>query len=334
MIDIQSLTDELNSKADSYQIGALQDLRKTLKGFARRPGNSIFSSKTTFENYAFHHGGRTELQFNIGFDGLNGGSLRHGIAFSFETNQTLQDIDVLRPKVRLFNEFLDLYPTKYSHMRMWHWGTNGRSDEYSPSSILSERINNGVFVFLGILNSYDKVDCDQILSDFDGLLPLYKYVEGNGSSSPVDVIDQSEFQFKNGCTIKKIKTSVQKSNDPVDVSLRHNFLQYELYKMLVSEFGVQNVGTELSTGNGTRLDVVVKQSDEYWFYEIKTYHSPRACIRDAVGQLLEYSHWPNGIEASRLIVVGERPLDAEGKKYLSTLKSRYSLPIDYIDVKI
>ena len=179
MTDIQSLADKLNSKADRYQIGGLQDLRKKLRGLSKRPGNSIFSSKTTFQDFAFHHGGRTELQFNIGFDGSNGKSLRHGIAFSFETNQTLPDIDVLRPKVRLFNEFLDLYPTKYSRMRMWHWDVNGRSDEYSPSAIPPERITNGVFVFLGLLNPIKNVDCDQILSDFDDLFPLYKYVESD-----------------------------------------------------------------------------------------------------------------------------------------------------------
>lgn len=329
MTDIKSLADELNSKADQYQIGGLQDLRKTLRGLSRRPGPSIFSTKTTFQDFAFHHGGRTELQFNIGFDGPDGKALRHGIAFSFATNQTLPDIDVLRPRVRLFNEFLDLYPTKYSRMRMWHWDTNGRSDEYVPSAIPPERIANGVFVFLGRLNPIRNLDCDQILRDFDDLLPLYKYVESDGTTGPVVVLDPSQFRFRHGCTVKKLRTTAHKKDDPVDVSLRHNSLQRKLYNLLVAEFGARNVGTELSTGNGTRVDVVVRHPKEYWFYEIKTYHSPRACIRDAVGQLLEYSHWPNGIEAARLIVVGENALDADGEQYLATLKSRYALPVDY-----
>lgn len=320
--------------AEPYQIGRLQDLRKELKGFARRPGHSIFSDQTIFERYAFHHGGRSELQFNIGFDRSDSDELRHGIAFSFETNQTLPDIDILRPKVRLFNEFLDLYPTKYSRMRMWHWDAEGRSDDYMPSAIPTERIVNGVFVFLGLLNPIAKVDCDQILRDFDDLLPLYKYVESNGTAQPLVVVETSPFQFRHGCTVKKLRTTAHKKDDPVDVSLRHNSLQLKLFELLVAEFGNKNVGTELPTGNGTRVDVVVEHPNEFWFYEIKTYHSPRACIRDAVGQLLEYSHWPNGIEAARLIVVGENPLDADGQQYLNTLKSLYSLPIEYRQVEL
>lgn len=334
--NIRSLAYDLNAKAEPYQIGRLQDLRKELKGFARRPGNSIFTDQTIFEkkNYAFHYGGRSELQFNIGFDPSDGNDLRHGIAFSFETNQTLPDLDVLRPKVRLFNEFLALHPTEYLHMKMWHWDAEVRSDDYMPSAIPTERIVDGVFVFLGLLNPIAKVDSDQILRDFDDLLPLYKYVESNGTAQPVVVLDTSSFKFRPGCTVKKLRTTARKKTDPIDVSLRHNSLQLKLYELLVAEFGNENVGTELKTGNGTRVDVVVRHPNDYWFYEIKTHHSPRACIRDAIGQLLEYSHWPNGVEAVRLIVVGENPLDADGRHYLNTLESQYSLPIEYRQVEL
>lgn len=185
MITIKSLAYELNATSGTFEVGKLQALRKELKGFARRAGNSIFSNQTIFEHYAFHHGGRSELQFNIGFDVSGGHDLRHGIAFSFETNQTLPDIAVLRPKVRLFNEYLELYPTRYSHMRMWHWDSKGRSVDYMPSPIPTERIADGVFVFLGVLNPIEKISCNQILQDFDELLPLYKYVESEGASQPI-----------------------------------------------------------------------------------------------------------------------------------------------------
>ncbi len=296
MKKIRAFANELNKKSERYQIGGLQNLRKEIKGFVRRPGSSIFSDQTIFDGYAFHYGGRSELQFNIGFDGSEGAALRHGIAFSFETGPSLHDIDVLRPKVRLFNEFLDLYPNKYSRMKMWHWDANGRSTDYAPSAIPGDRIKNGVFIFLGLLDPLAKVDTDQILRDFDDLLPLYKYVESNGAAEPVPDVEMSAFEFKHGCTVKKLKATAHKKGDPVDVALRHNSLQLKLYELLVAEFGHKNVGTELPTGNGTRIDVVVKHAKGFWFYEIKTYYSPRACIRDALGQLLEYSHWPNGIE--------------------------------------
>jgi len=38
------------------------------------------------------------------------------------------------------------------------------------------------------------------------------------------------------------------------------------------------------------MDVVFKHTNDFWFNEIKTYHSPLAGIRDAIGQRLEYAH--------------------------------------------
>lgn len=332
-MDIPTLAHQLNLKSDSYQIGGLQTLRREIKQFKRRPGNEIFSAQTIKNDWAFHHGGRAELQFNIGIDG-SVDKIRHGIAFSFETSQTLPDIELLRPKVRLFNEFLKLYPTRYAQMRMWHWDFEKRSENYMPSAIPSERIANGVFVFLGHLNPIEEVDPDQILLDFDDLLPLYKYVESNGTSQPVEELKSKPFKFVHGCTVKKLKTTATNKADPIDVALRHNALQLALFKVLEAKYGVGNVGTELSTGNGTRIDVVVKQLSEYWCYEIKTYHSSRACIRDAIGQLLEYSHWPTGMCASKLVVVGENPIDAQGIAYLDYLKTAYQLPLEYLHVKI
>ena len=334
MTDIRTIAEQLNQNADRYQIGGLQELRKELKGFSRRPGSALFSDQTIFDTFAFHHGGRSEIQFNIGFDGSDGKALRHGIAFSFETNQTLPDINVLRPQVRLFNEFLTLYPDQYARMRMWHWDSLGRSADYMPSPIPSERVANKVFVFLGVMNPIGEVDTNEILQDFDDLLPLYSYVVSNGSKPPIEEITEAIFDFKPGCTIKKLKATAHLKGDPVDVALRHNALQLKLYKMLVDEFGQGVVGTELPTGNGTRIDVVVKHSKGLWFYEIKTFHSPRACIRDAIGQLLEYSHWPNGMAAERLFVVGENPLDSNGTEYIATLQKQFSLPIEYRQVQI
>jgi len=331
MTDIPTLAHELNSLAESYAIGELQDLRKEIKNFSRRPGNTIFSVRTIQEYYAFHHGGRTELQFNIGYSGHGG--FRHGVGFSFETSHTLPDIDVLRPKVKRFNDFLKLYPDTYSHLLMYHVDQDDvRSEDYSPCPIPSELIRNGTFVFLGHLTPGKKVDPNQILADFDELLPLYKYVESVGNTPPVIVLEPKPFEFVSGCKVKKLKTTATRKSDPVDVSLRHNALQLALYKTLCKEYGAKNVGTELSTGNGTRVDVVVQRPKGFWFYEIKTYDSSRACIREARGQLLEYSHWPTGLAASQLIVVGESKLDKEGQEYLEKLRSQFTIPINYRQV--
>jgi hypothetical protein len=115
----------------------------------------------------------------------------------------------------------------------------------------------------------------------------------------------------------------------LDLDLRHNLLQEALYQLLASKYGKDNVRTEQPSGVGTLIDMVVKMKDEYWFYEIKTALTPRACLREAIGQLLEYGFWPGAQEPTRFIVAGETPIDKDGQEYLNRLRKRFSFPIGY-----
>jgi hypothetical protein len=279
----------------------------------------------------FTLGGRSELQFNIGRDRTDN-MLRHGVAFSFETSRALPTIDPLIPKVRLFNEYLRLYLGQYDDMRMWHWYP--RSNEYMPGAIPPELVRRGVFVFLGKRLPIDQLDYELILDDFDRLLPLYEYIESSGASQPVSMPTTQQFSFQPGCSIKAKSASVAKTEIELDVSLRHNLLQEALYNRLAAQFGLDNVGTERPSGVGTRIDLVVRQPDAFWFYEIKTAQSPRACIREALSQLPEYAFWPGAQEAARLVVVGETPLDKDGDEYLQLLRRRFSLPIHYEQITL
>ena len=115
----------------------------------------------------------------------------------------------------------------------------------------------------------------------------------------------------------------------LDLDLRHNRLQEALYQRLASKYGKDNVRTEQPSGVGTLIDIVVKMKNEYWFYEIKTALTPRACLREAIGQLLEYGFWPGAQEPTQFIVVGESPIDEDGQEYLRRLRKRLSLAIEY-----
>lgn len=333
---IPKICERLNKLATNYDIGQLQDIRKELKQFSRRPGSKIFGSQTIFETYAFHHGGRSELQYNIGFDASGGEELRHGVAFSLDPSQTLPDIDFLRPNIAKFNEYIAQFAQRFADMRMWHYEYDSderdyiRSENYFPCQIPSSLIVERNFIFAGWITAIKQIDCDQILADFDRLLPLYRYVESKRNLPLIEVNEDESFSFKPGCTTKKVSAKARRSADPIDVSLKHNVLQEKLYKLLCKQHGKKNVGTEHPSGNGMRVDAVVRLKDLFYFYEIKTYSNARACLRDAIGQLLEYSQWPGGQNAQRLIVVGEPKLCPEGKAYLRTLNKQYSLAIEYL----
>ncbi len=311
-------------------------MRAELKGMSRPPGTKIFSSQTIHPHWAFHHGGRTELQFNIGLENIGGrDELRHGVAFSFELSQTLPDIQVLVPKVRLFNDYMQLYPDFYGDMRMWRFQNGQREGDYAPSPIMPELVVPETFVFLGKRQPLDAIDHETILGDFDRLLPLYRYVEGHGRERTDETADQRGFSFRPGVAPRVASTKTSLAERELNITLKHNLLQAALCRRLIAEYGAENVRSEQPSGLGTMIDVVLRQRpDEYWYYEIKTALSPRACVREALGQLLEYAYWPGAHQASRLVICGESSLDADGQTYIDELRRRFQLPISYEQIAL
>jgi hypothetical protein len=183
-------------------------------------------------------------------------------------------------------------------------------------------------VFLGrVQSTEDEIDYESVLDDLDWLLPLYEFVEG-GAGFPLLGTPTAGFIFKPGCSIKKFSAVSSIQGGPLDIDLRHKKIQLALYRHLVSQHGGANVGTECINGGGF-VDLVVRNDDRYWFYEVKTSCSARGCVRQALSQLLEYSLWPGSQEALKLIVVGEPPLDESTGEYLSILRSRFEIPIEY-----
>ncbi len=338
LTDILDL-DELNTRAQHHRIGQLQKIRKDLKGHQRLAANRLFPRQTTFDNYAFHYGGRKELQFNVGLETLDATSyLRHGVAFSFEPSRSLRDPnDYLGPKVERFNEFLRIHSDEYRDLWMWTWPyphrDDNRSPNYTPAPIPPELITLRVFIFLGRLQQTDNINIELILTDFDRLLPLYEFVEGT-APFPTLTDNRGGFDFRPGCPCRLPQTIVNIRAQQLDVSLRHNTLQVTLHQVLSQRFGINEVGTELPTGTGVRVDLVVRHGREFWFYEIKTESSARACIREALAQLIEYAYWPGATEASRLVVVGEPALDADADSYLARLRERFLLPLYYQQINV
>lgn len=333
-LDIARIAEALNMQAGGNRIGQLQFIRKAMKGFERLPSRDIFTKQTIHDGWAFHHGGRSELQFNIGREHRDGAEeLRHGVAFSFELSQTLPSIDVLVPKARRFGEYLQMYPDHFADMRMWHYSDGEPSGDYAPASILPELVRTGVFVFLGQRQLAASVDYRTILSDFDRLLPLYEFVESGQEQGGIQA--QDGFTFRPGTTARAASASVTLAERQLNITLRHNLMQAALCQRLIAEHGVENVADEQPSGLGTKIDVVLRAgTQQYWYYEIKTASSPRGCLREALGQILEYSFWPGAREASRLIVCGESALDDDGAAYLRQLQTRFSLPIAYEQITV
>lgn len=141
------------------------------------------------------------------------------------------------------------------------------------------------------------------------------------------------FTFKPGRSSNLSKGTKSFTRGPRKVEIRqlHNEISEKLFDYLVDEYGENHVSQENSTGTGgTRIDMVVKSSSGYIFYEIKTYPCIKACIREAIGQLLEYAYWPEYDLAEKLVIVSQRLEDnSSAYAYMRHIRKLTKLPIYY-----
>ena len=220
---------------------------------------------------------------------------------------------------------------------MWHFIKTGknlekRSENYQPTGIGPNLVKLGTFVFLGRLGSLKQPDYEIILNDFDRLLPLYVFVEGEDEVVPAFDMEEDWVIFHSGCPPRALWAEATLAQKQLDIHLRHSALQEVLYDELAAEFGADCVGTENWCRAGGRIDAFVRTTDVQQIYEIKTARTARGCIRDAVGQLLDYARWPGAAPITALIVVGEPPLTGGEKAYLNRLNARFPIPLEYRQV--
>lgn len=179
---IRDIAYKINDLSKGYEIKGLQNFRQRVSGGTR--SYKIFSESSIIENddyaYAFHDGGRKELQFNIGGEE---GFFRYGVAFSLQPSQSLPDpVAILKPRIERFNRFVRENQTFFPGYLMWYWQNDSRSKDMRVQEIGEELITNETFIFIG--NKIDKPtekfndgDYEKILKSFDHLYLLYRYVQ-------------------------------------------------------------------------------------------------------------------------------------------------------------
>jgi len=139
--------------------------------------------------YAFHKGGRSELQFNIGFE-QGGESFRFGVAFGLQPAQGMPDpVAVLARKVERFNAVMS-GQHDYAELQMWHYIDHVLQPQRVPGPVSSALVRSGVFVFLGLRVPVGKggVTPAQVRDGarvLERLWPLYEHVEGDAPLATV-----------------------------------------------------------------------------------------------------------------------------------------------------
>lgn len=340
-VELWSIAETLNSQLEGTELAHFHETRRVLKGNDRRAATTLFSYQGLHDGYILHYGGRGELQFNIGWDVDSHGekAIRFGVAFSFDKSRWVLDTsETLIPKLRLFNDYMAKEQDRFADLAMWHYEAGERSANRMPAPISDDVLNKAGFVFMGITQPPGDIDYQFAVSVFLRLYSIYLYIETHGKRDAVH--PPAHFTFKPGNRNKLSNTAGVRNAGEFSVSLRHNDLQQRLTDELEEEYGEGSVGTENKAVAGGFIDLVVSLGERKGlpqsttFYEIKTAATAKDCIRQAIGQLLEYSYYNSEGCAGELVVAGEPELQEEDKLYLERLRNQLNIPISYRRIRL
>ena len=140
------------------------------------------------------------------------------------------------------------------------------------------------------------------------------------NSSKIDLLDVTKFQQSHLNTDNRIKHTAESTTE---VEARHQKMQEGLKKCLEAE-GYTNIIMEAD-----HIDLQATKNGESHFFEVKTHDTARACIREALGQILEYNHFPNTQRADKMFIVGPAKPTKEELQYIKFLQKHYNLIIEY-----
>ncbi len=164
-IYIPTIARDIDEQARAQQrpIAQLQQLR-AMHRQRRSVGGGIFRKNTTSEKSAYHFGGRSELQFNIGRD--KHGNFRYGVGLSTQPSRDFQDVTIIYPLMDRLKRALEEAAATATEF----------DDTYELHGDLSDK-TPGKFVFFGnIIRDGTPPNITDILDTFDALIPLYERV--------------------------------------------------------------------------------------------------------------------------------------------------------------
>lgn len=133
-------------------------------------------------------------------------------------------------------------------------------------------------------------------------------------------------RFFKGTTLKNTSSQIRIINTSYVIENAHNKLQQEFYNYLVEEYGEDKVKMEENF-----VDLKLIEHDKITFFEVKPYSSVSLCIRESLGQILDYL-WKDkdaNKVTSKIVVVGHTKPTKDEIKYIEFLKDNLKIEFDY-----
>ena len=141
----------------------------------------------------------------------------------------------------------------------------------------------------------------------------------------------NKIQFNHGLHLSKDISQRNATHKCINIRHMHNEIMSRLYNILCDVYGTENVGTENHIGK-KRIDTIAKTEQGYDIYEIKTHDTPRDCVREAMGQILDYAYFEIEDKINQMYIVGPSPNTDDVDLYLAKLRESYGLKLYYLTV--
>lgn len=154
-------------------------------------------------------------------------------------------------------------------------------------------------------------------------------------ASPTSIQPQvvGKYEFIEGHRpTKKGKIVVVPKDREYTKNLVHEEIKEKIYRIFESQFNQTEIkaGTEVPSGFGKEIDLVVRHPlDGDTFYEIKTGTNPLSCIREALGQILEYCYYHENRNANKLVIIALGDPSEMQKSYLAHLRNELGIELYY-----
>lgn len=141
--------------------------------------------------------------------------------------------------------------------------------------------------------------------------PKMKFEKGNGTGS------NSYSQNIGGG-----KRNVNRTHADITNDLHKYLTQSNTYK----DFEISTEKTRISNN---LVDCAAKNKNKHILFEVKTANSVLACIRQALGQIMEYALLDTSLDVEQLIIIGPAIPNDNDLIYFQNLKDKLKLPLQY-----
>ncbi|WP_027727334.1 hypothetical protein [Treponema sp. C6A8] len=142
------------------------------------------------------------------------------------------------------------------------------------------------------------------------------------------------FEFGKGKKSATKKHLPEIIREETEITVIHEQIKEKLIEELKRDKNLEIV-SENAVNKINYIDIATKDKNGIiTFYEIKTNSDARLCVRQALGQLMEYAFFPKVRNANKIVVVGTGSSTPEIDEYISELNEKFNIPVAYRQVKL